>query len=196
MSERVAIVGRGNVGSSLEKGLEQSDLEVETVGNEPDRVAELADWADTIVLAVPFGERENAIQEMGEAIEGKVLVDVTNAVTGEGFVGSTDRSGAEELQQMAPGARVVKAFNTVFAEQMASGDLHGEPLTVFAASDDEQARREALSLAEDIGFETTDAGPLENARWLETLGYLNMQLAYDQEMGSDIGFRLVNPRGA
>jgi predicted dinucleotide-binding enzyme len=67
-------------------------------------------------------------------------------------------------------------------------------LTVVAAGD-EQARRQAVSLAEDIGFETTDAGPLANARYLESLAYLNRQLAFDQQMGSDIGFRLVNPRG-
>lgn len=197
MPTRVAIIGRGNVGSALEKGLERGEQEVQTVGKEPDRVAELAEWGEIIVLAVPFPERENALEEMGEAIEGKTIVDVSNAVTPENeFASSSEQSGAEELQAMAPEARVVKAFNTVFAEQMASGNLHGDPLTVFAAGDDEQARQHAISLAEAIGFETVDAGPLKNARWLEALGYFNMQLAFDQEMGLDIGFRLLNPRSA
>jgi predicted dinucleotide-binding enzyme len=90
---------------------------------------------------------------------------------------------------------VVKAFNTVFAEQMASGAVHEEPLTVFAAGDDRQARREVISLAEAIGFEATEAGPPENARYLASMADLTMQLAHDQEIGSDIGFHLVNPRG-
>lgn len=195
MPERVAIVGQGNVGSALEKGLEPSDVEVRTVGKDPDRVAELGEWGEIVVLAVPFGERENAVEELGEAVEGKVVVDVTNAVNDEGgFAASSEESGAEQLQQMAPEARIVKAFNTVFANHMASGDLHGEPLSVFVAGDDAQARQEVSSLAETIGFEAVDAGPLENARWLEGLGYFNIQLGYDLEMGSDIGFRLLNPR--
>ena len=87
---------------------------------------------------------------------------------------------------------MVKAFNTVFAGAMDSGRVGGEQLTAFAAGDDKDARQRVLVLARDIGFDAVDAGPLENARWLETLGFFNIQLGYVLGMGTDIGFRLVH----
>lgn len=194
MSHNIAIIGQGNVGTALEKGLHPAGHETKTVGKDPDRVKELAGWGDIIVLAVPFGERSNVIDEMGDNANGKTLVDVTNATTGGNeFAASLEESGAEELQGMAPNTNVVKCFNTVFAEHMTSGELQGQDLTVFAAGDDEDARATVLSIAEDIGFDVVDAGPLANARWLEPLGYFNMQLAFDLDMGTQIGFRLVQP---
>jgi predicted dinucleotide-binding enzyme len=100
-------------------------------------------------------------------------------------------SGAEELQKQASAAKVVKAFNTVFAQHMDSGRVGDQQLTVFAASDDESARNTALELATAIGFESVSAGPLQNARWLETLGYLNIQLGYVVGHGTSTGFHYV-----
>lgn len=78
-------------------------------------------------------------------------------------------SGAEELQKAIPGAHVVKAFNTVFAQNMSEGSAAGQQLTVFAAGDNKQARDEVLALGKAIGFDAIDAGPLSNARPLEAL---------------------------
>jgi predicted dinucleotide-binding enzyme len=93
---------------------------------------------------------------------------------------------------MAPAARVVKAFNTVFAEHMATGQVNGATLTLFVAGDDQGAKEQALTLGRDIGFDAVDAGPLKSARWLESLGYLNIQLGYGLKMGTHIGFKLVH----
>lgn len=195
-TRKIGIIGDGNVGSALTQGLTRAGHEVRPVGKEPGRVKEVAQWADVVILAVPFSERQNALREMG-SVEGKVLVDVTNALNDRmGYAKGLDESGAEELQKMARGARVVKAFNTVFAQNMSTGQLHGEPLTVFAAGDDEGAKQKVMRLAQDIGFDAIDAGPLENARWLETLGVLNVNLGYKQNMGPTIGFRLVHPGSA
>lgn len=87
---------------------------------------------------------------------------------------------------------MVKAFNTVFAEHMATGQVKGTTLTLFVAGDDQNAKEQVLTLGRDIGFDAVDAGPLKNARWLESLGYLNIQLGYTQKMGSHIGFKLVH----
>jgi len=80
---------------------------------------------------------------------------------------------------------VVKAFNTVFAQHMDSGRLDGERLTAFAAGDDAAAKAAVLELEREIGFDAVDAGPLRNARLLEPLGYLNIQLGYGLKMGTD-----------
>ena len=194
---RIGMIGDGNVGTALTQGLTRAGYDAQAVGKEPGRVRRVALDADVLLLAVPFGERENAIREMGDAVDGKVLVDVTNALGPDGaFAAGPERSGAEEVQALARSAKVVKAFNTVFAQHMGTGALHGERLTVLAAGDDAEAREVVLRMARDIGFDAVDAGPLRNARWLETLGYLTVQLGYVQDMGPAIGFRLVHEGAA
>ena len=95
-------------------------------------------------------------------------------------------SGAEELQKKLPNAKVVKAFNTVFASVMDSGKVKGEAATALAAGDDKAAKDKVLGLAKDIGFEPQDAGPLTNARLLEALGVLNIQLGYVVGIGTSV----------
>jgi len=192
---KIAIIGNGNVGSALKQGATRAGYEAKAVGNEPAKVRELALWGDIIVLAVPFGERFNALREMGK-VDGKVLVDVSNAVGANGYEGSVEQSGAEELQDKAPALKVVKAFNTVFAVNMAKGEVKGEHLSLLAAGDDLPAKKQVMEFGAALGFEPVDAGPLNNARWLEALGFLNIQLGYTQKLGTDIGFRLVGAPAA
>ncbi|MEA3200955.1 MAG: 8-hydroxy-5-deazaflavin:NADPH oxidoreductase [Thermoplasmata archaeon] len=189
---KVGIIGDGNVGGALREGLQRKH-DVKAAGKEPGRVAEIAKWADVIILAVPFGERENAIREMGGAHKGKPLIDVTNAVGADQSLAiePTRESGAEQVQKWADGAKVVKAFNTVFAQHMSTGEVNGEKLTLFVAGNDNEAKNLVRDLGRDIGFDPVDAGPLKNARWMETLGYFNIQLGYGQKMGPNIGFKLV-----
>lgn len=194
MTHRIGMIGDGNVGTALTQGLTRAGHEVRAVGREPPKVKEIGQWADTIVLAVPFPERENAIRELGESIRGKTLIDVTNALGPDQGLAVDPRreSGAEGLQKMAQDAQVVKAFNTVFAQHMDKGTLHGQKLSVLVAGDNERAKRDTIQLARDIGFDAIDAGPLQNARWLETLGFLNIQLGYNVGHGPAIGFKLVH----
>lgn len=169
---KIGIIGKGNVGSALERGLTRSGHEVRASGRE--QVRETAAWGEMVILAVPFSAVDDAVRTMGDAVQGKILVDVTNALDENmGLAIGCTTSGAEELQKKAAGAKVVKAFNTVFAQHMDSGRVRGEVLTVFAAGDDEGARQTVIDLATGIGFEAASAGPLQNARWLETLGVRN-----------------------
>ena len=189
--KKIGIIGAGNVGSALARGLERAGHEVRPVGNDKAAVREVAGWADDVILAVPFRAVDDAVREAGDGLDGKTVIDVTNALDDDmnlalGFT----TSGAEELQRKVPKAKVVKAFNTVFAEHMDTGRLGDEPLTAFVAGDDPAAKEDALELARDIGFDAVDAGPLENARLIEPLGYLNIQLGYAQKMGKGIGIDL------
>lgn len=190
---RIAIIGDGNVGSALGRGLSRGGHEVATAGNEPERMRAIASDAEVVVLAVPFGAVRDAATTLGSTLAGKVVVDVTNALTEDfqlamGF----DTSGAEQLQAKVPEARVVKAFNTVFAGTMDSGRVKERQLTVLAAGDDDVAKRTVLELARSIGFDAVDAGPLRNARYLEPMGVQNIQLGYGLGMGTEIGFTLVH----
>lgn len=189
----IAIIGRGNVGSALQQGASRVGYEVKTSGKDPDTVRQITAWGDLVILAVPFPAIDDAIGEMGDALNGKVLVDVTNALTPDYQLAlGCSTSGAEELQRKVPTAKVVKAFNTVFAQNQSTGKVKDQTLTLFVAGDDENAKQQVLSLGQNIGFDPVDAGPLRNARWLETLGYFQIQLGYSLKMGTAIGFKLIH----
>lgn len=192
MKPKIGIIGDGNVGTALKRGLERAKYEVKSVGHDPKGVQETAAWGEVIILAVPFAAMDDTLREMGKAVEGKTLIDVTNVLTPDYqlALGCTT-SGAEELQKKAPGAKVIKAFNTAFAGHMDTGRVKSEPITLFAAGDDPEAKATVLQLGRDIGFDTVDGGPLQNARWLETLGYFHIQLGYALKMGTDVEFKLI-----
>lgn len=190
MSQKIAIIGSGNVGKALRQGLERTGYEVRAAGR--GQVTETAAWAEIIILAVPFAAITDVARELQTATQGKPVIDVTNALTPDmqlaiGF----STSGAEELQKTLPRARVIKAFNTIFAQHMSRGSVAGQQLSVFAAGDDEAARKAVLELGKALGFDAIDAGPLKNARYLEALAYLNIQLGYVLGNGPDIGFKLI-----
>jgi predicted dinucleotide-binding enzyme len=112
---KIAIVGKGHVGTSLGAGLTR------TGHRDPEEsVFSAANWGELIIMAAPFGEVKNAVQEIGPATEGKVLIDVTNPLDQNmdlaiGF----SALNAEEVQKMLPGARVIKAFNTALGRTRA-----------------------------------------------------------------------------
>jgi predicted dinucleotide-binding enzyme len=193
MKQKIGIIGKGNVGKALQAGVQRAGHETKMIGK-GGGVKDTAAWADVVVLAVPFGALDAVATEIGTAANGKPVIDATNVLTKEGAlaVGFTT-SGAEQLQKKMPGAHVVKAFNTVFAQNMSSGKLKNTALFVPVAGDDAKAREAVIQIARDIGFDSVDAGPLANARLLEPFGYLNIQLGYvvNNGLGAGIGFSLV-----
>jgi predicted dinucleotide-binding enzyme len=193
MKPKVGIIGDGNVGSALRRGLERAGYQIRGVGKSPGQVKETGGWADVVILALPYGAIDDAIRELADSIGGKTLVDVTNALTADMQLASgCTTSGAEALQQKAPSAQVVKAFNTQFAQHMDTGGVGGQQLTTFVAGDDTTAKAQVIQMARDIGFDVVDAGPLQNARLLEPLGYFNIQLGYVLGLGTQIGLKLVH----
>jgi 8-hydroxy-5-deazaflavin:NADPH oxidoreductase len=189
---KIGILGDGNVGSALQRGLQRGGHETRSVGNDKTAIRDAAAWGEVVILAVPFGALDDVVRAAGEALSGKTVIDVTNALGPDMnlAVGFTT-SGAEELQKKLPRSHVVKAFNTVFAQHMDTGRLGDQRLNAFVAGDDAQARQTVLGLAADIGFDPVDAGPLRVARTLEPLALLNIHLGYVQKLGPKIGFRLL-----
>lgn len=188
---KLAILGSGNVGKALTRGITRAGHEVQLVHRDPDAMHDAVAWAEAVILAVPFTAIESVVNRIGSGFDGKVIIDVTNTLTPDHkFAELSHSSGAERLQAMIPKARVVKAFNTVFAVHMDSGTLDGKPLTALIAGDDDKAKRDVIAIAKAIGFDAVDAGPLANARMIESMAYLNIQLGYAQGMGTGIGFHL------
>jgi 8-hydroxy-5-deazaflavin:NADPH oxidoreductase len=130
------------------------------------------------VLAVYFPDAQAAVEQYGDRLAGKVVIDITNPVNEsfDGLVTPPDSSAAEELSRSAPEARMVKAFNTTFAGTLSEGSVAGQPLDVFIAGDDEDARATVSGLAKDGSLNPIDVGPLKRARLLEATGLLHMTL--------------------
>jgi predicted dinucleotide-binding enzyme len=120
------------------------------------------------------------------------VIDVTNAIGSNSELGvSCTTSTAEETQKKLPKARVVKAFNTVFAQNQNTGKVGDEQLTAFIAGDDLKAKQTVAQLARDIGFDPLDCGPLKTARYLDAMAVMIINLAYSYGMGPKIGYKLV-----
>ncbi|MGZ4908006.1 MAG: NADPH-dependent F420 reductase [Halobacteriota archaeon] len=190
---KIAMIGKGNVGTALSTGWRRAGHDIRFGHRDPkEPVRDAAEWGDIIVLAVPFTAVPNVIAELGSAADGKVLIDVTNAVGPEMelAIGFTT-SSAEEIQKGLPRARVVKAFNTVFAQNQSTAKVDGEQLSAFVAGDNEAAKRVVTQLAADIGFDPIDVGTLKRARYLEPVGMLLISLGYGLKMGTNIGFKLI-----
>jgi len=207
---KIAILGAGTVGSTLGTRWAEGGHDVVFGVRDPGskkvqtvlagtagraraaRPASATEAAEVVVLAVPWGSAQDALAMAGD-LHGKILVDCTNPVVGGGdglAIGHTTSAG-EQIAAWASGARVVKAFNTTGAGNMADPVYGEERLTMFVCGHDDEARAVVLGLAEELGFEGCDAGPLRAARYLEPLAMLWIHLAYVQGDGPRFGFRVV-----
>ena len=134
---------------------------------------------DIVILAVPYASAAAVVSQYGDALHGKILIDITNPVAPDltGFVTPDGSSGAQEIAKAAPaGAHVVKAFNTLFSHVLAAGPAEGRPLDVFIAGDDAQAKARVSAFIESLGLRPMDAGQLPMARTLENVALLELGL--------------------
>jgi 8-hydroxy-5-deazaflavin:NADPH oxidoreductase len=189
---KIAIIGKGNVGKALNKGLSNKH-ETKFGHRDPaEPVAEAAKWGEIIILAIPHENANDARDAIKPYADGKVVIDVMNAIGPDMSLGITcTTSTAEETQKKLPKAYVVKAFNTVFAPNQSTAKVGGEQLTAFIAGDDVKAKQTVAQLTRDIGYDPVDCGPLKAARYLEAMGILIINLAYTYGMGNKMGYKLV-----
>jgi len=144
-----------------------------------------------VVLAVPWEVVPPVLAQAGD-LSGKVLIDCTNPIRWEnGPVVAIEGSGVQEIAKRTPGAKVVKAFNTLGAEHLQAPKFGAYKADVYIATDDASARNVAASLARELGFDVVDAGPLRNARLLEHLAVLWVHLATQGGMGRSIAFKVL-----
>lgn len=130
---------------------------------------------DIVILATPY-EAVSEIASHYDGFAGKTVVDITNPVDFNTFqlIPTAGTAGAEEIAKGLPDAHVVKAFNTIFAGTLASGQAGGRPLDVFIAGDDADAKAPVAQLVRDGGMRPVDTGALSNARHLEGIALIHM----------------------
>ncbi len=159
--------------------------------------AAAAALADVVVLATP-GDTAVAVASALGDLDGRVLIDATNPILPAlaGLSVGTDDSAAERIARAVPGARVVKAFNTTGSGNMEDPVYGDGRLAMFVCGDDADAKGVTRELAEQLGFEAVDCGPLKSARWLEPMAMLWVTLAYGLGNGPDFGFAVLRRRAS
>jgi NADPH-dependent F420 reductase len=196
-AETVALIGTGNVGAALGQRFaaeghtviygsrSPGDADVASLvartghGATALTPAAAAARADIVVLAVPWSAAEDVVRSLGSLAD-KVVVDPTNPrqMAADGFADYPfEDSMAERIARLAPGAEVVKAFNTLGAETMLDPSVARSPVTIPLVGDDRAAKERVAALARAIGLEAVDVGPLRHARIVEGLHYLRANAA-------------------
>ncbi|MBO9123717.1 MULTISPECIES: NADPH-dependent F420 reductase [unclassified Rhizobium] len=200
----IAIIGTGNMAKGLAGLFSQAGIAVtlgaRTVEKGTEAVAALGNGVDAsdiahavakkdvVILAVPYDAAADALKAAGD-LSGKILIDITNPLTAD-YMGLTighGTSAAAQIADIATGARVVKAFNTLFAQVLqGGGKVGGAAATVFIAGDDAAANDTVADLVVKIGLKPVKTGALKQARYLEPVAGLNISLGYGQGFGTAI----------
>jgi predicted dinucleotide-binding enzyme len=206
----IGIIGSGHIGSGLGQiWAKKGHKVIFSFSRSPEKLKSLADAdenasagspaeaalrSEVILFSVRWGNVMEAIEAAGP-LQGKIVIDCTNPLNTDlsGLAVGHTSSAAEEIEKMAPGATVVKAFNTVFADVYHDESrLFGSRLTtMFYCGGDRGAKTAVAQLIKDAGFEPLDAGPLRSARYLEPLAMLMIQLGYGQGLGTRITLNLI-----
>lgn len=190
----ISIIGAGGMAAAIGGLAAKAGHTVEVMTRDPAKAQALAEQlgagattgafrsapaGDIVVLAVPYSAVLDVVSQYGEALAGKLLIDITNPVAPDmtSFVTPADSFGAREIAKAGPAdAHVVKAFNTHFSHVLAAGHFDGLPLDVFLAGDDAQAKTSVVKFVESLGLRPLDTGPLLLARTLEHMCLLSLGL--------------------
>lgn len=206
----IAVIGTGNVGGTLGRRWAQAGYEVifgsrkpqsekvqwllaESKGNATAELpAAAAAKADIVVFAAPWSTAKETIESLGD-LSGKTIIDCTNPLNAsfDGLELGHTTSAAEQVASWAPNAHVVKAFNSVSAATMADAKYGEQNASMFYCGDHEAANEIVKQLAEKLGLEAIDAGPLSNARFLEPFAMLYIHLAVRGGWGSNCAFKMM-----
>ena len=189
----ITIIGTGNMARGIATRALAGGHTVTLLGTEQEKAQALAGElagdvragtvgdpisGDVVVLAVWYQALDDVLGRYGDQLAGRTVVDITNPVDPQTYAPLDVEAGsaAQEIAAKAPGAKVVKAFNTTFAGSLVEGQVAGQPLDVFVAADDDEAKAKVREIAESGGLHVLDAGPLAHARQLEGAGYLHMAI--------------------
>ena len=191
MSTTISIIGSGNMAAAIGTRATKHGHTVELMSRNTARAQALADQighgatlgsygarpaGDVVIVAVPYAGAVDVVTHYGDALAGKVLVDITNPFNADasGVVTTPGHSVSQQIAAVAPeSAHVVKAFNTIFGGVIAED----KPLDAFIAGDDAAAKTRVSAFLESLDMRALDAGPLEMAHALEWAGILLVGVA-------------------
>jgi len=205
----ITIIGPGKMGRAIAtralagghsvtfvgKTRESAQKAADEVKGSPKQAAEVSvatlediQLGDVVVLALWYGTNIEVAKQLREKLQGKTVVDIANPVnsTYDGLVTAPDSSSAEDVAKAAGSkTKVVKAFNTTYANTLREGRVAGQPLDVFIAGDDEEAKSKVAQFVQDAGLRPVDAGPLSRARQIEGMQLLH--IVTQGKLGTNFG---------
>lgn len=205
---KITIIGAGNMGRGVGTRAVAGGHEVEIVDRDRAEAEKLASelgeaarasevgapfTGEVVVLALYYPGIKDAAREYADRLGGKVVVDIANPVdteTWDRLATPPGTSSAEEVAEIVPGSRVVKAFNTTFAGTLVAGEVSGQQLDVLIAGDDDTAKEKVAQLVSDGGLRAIDVGPLARAQQLEQLGFLHISLQEPRDLGYGSAIKL------
>ena len=200
----ISIIGAGGMATAVAGRIAKAGHTVEVLSRDPAKARALADklsagattgtyaaapTGDIVILAVPYGSAAAVVADYGDALDGKVIIDITNPVSPDltGLVTPHGSSGAQEIAKGLPAtAHIVKAFNTVFGHVLAKNGR----LDAFIAADDAQAKARVSTFIESLGLRPLDVGGLHMASTLEALGLMMIGLAKNGAGTWDIALKV------
>jgi predicted dinucleotide-binding enzyme len=191
----IATIGSGNVGGTLARLWAVAGYEVRLAGRQ--NCAQVVAVADVVALCVPWHGAEVALTSCGD-LAGKILIDCTNPLASglDGLVLGGTASAAERIQIWHPHAFIVKAFNSIGAALLGKGKIGGRMADGFYCGDSATAKQVVGPLITAAGLRPVDVGPLRNARYLEAMAMLWIDLAVNQKRGATFAFTLAGWSGA
>ncbi len=207
----ITIIGSGNVGSALGQRWAALGHQVVYGSRDPQSeklqavikasgtnaraatIQEAIAASEIIVLATPWDATVRLIESI-PSWAGKLIIDTTNPLNPglQGLAVGHTTSAAEVIARKASGAHVVKAFNSTGANNMLDPNYNGQAASMLICGDDVASKQTVLKLANELGFDAIDAGPLSAARDLEPLAMIWIRLAYVQGLGRNIAFKLLH----
>lgn len=206
---KIGIIGSGNMGGALAKlwadkshsilitstSPEQTEAVAKSIGKNvvTGSTADAVSYGDVVVFAFPYESLSDVIGK-GGSFKNKIIIDLINPLTPDvkGLLIGFTTSAGEEIEKLIPDAKIVKAFNTISAAVIKSGNIkfNGIASDVYFCGNDENSKLIVKKLIQDIGFEAVDSGPLINARYLEPISEFIIQLAI-LGMGDDIAVKVL-----
>ncbi|MCA9385222.1 NAD(P)-binding domain-containing protein [Candidatus Dojkabacteria bacterium] len=148
--------------------------------------------SDIIILALPYNNEQEIAEQIKEVSNNKIIVSISNPLSEDFSSLQTgwNTSTAEQLQEKLPHARVIKAFNTVFATKINNPQIGDDTLDHFYAGDNQESLQIIKELIEKIGHSPVYAGALEESRMLEHMAFLNIQLSIKEVFGWNSAFKI------
>ena len=201
----ITIIGSGNMATAIGTRAAKHGHTVELMSRDAAKAQALADRigngatvgtygaapaGDIVILAVLYAGATEVVAHFGDALAGKILIDITNPFNADvsGLVTTPGNSVSQQIAAVAPaGAHVVKAFNLIFRGVLAQD----KPLDVFFAGDSAEAKARVAAFLESLDLRALDAGGLDMAHALEWAGVLLVGLAgngagFDIALGAEV----------
>ncbi len=206
---KIGIIGGGSVGQKLAALIQSTGHEVVLGLRDPAKASGLsyqvagldaaAQVSEVVIIAIPYTACAEVLPKLATALNGKIVIDATNPLNSDWspLLLGQENSAGEEVARLLPNSRVVKAFNTIFADIMTPERIArgGQKATAFICGDDAGANDIVAELARQIGFTPVVTGPLRNARYLEGMAHLNIAIAVGTGGGTNAAFLYHQIRG-